>query len=68
MKYAKKLAMDLDIDYKIVSNNIENQTKFGKSIILPVKPIYAEKIILEKKKYEFRKKLCTENIDFGGIF
>ncbi len=63
MKYAKKLAMDLDIDYKIVSNNIENQTKFGKSIILPVKPIYAEKIILEKKKYEFRKKLCTENID-----
>ena len=63
MEYAKELAGNLDLDYKIVSNDIESQTKFGKSLILPVNPIYAEKITLGKKKYEFRKKLCTENID-----
>lgn len=61
--YAKKLGMDLNIDYKIVLNNIENQMNFGKSIILSVKPPYAEKIISGEKKYEFRRKLCTENID-----
>ena len=63
VEYAKKLGQDLNIDYKIVSNGIESQIKFEKSIILPVKPIYAEKIILGEKKYEFRRKLCKENID-----
>ncbi len=63
IEYAKKLGMDLNIDYKIISNRNNNDTNFGKSIILPVKPIYAEKIISGEKRYEFRKKLCRENID-----
>ena len=63
IEYAQKLGVDLNIDYKIVFNDIDSQANFGKSIILPVKPIYAEKIISGEKKYEFRKKVCIENID-----
>lgn len=44
-----------------LSNKTEK--KYGKSIILPIKPIYAEKIFSGEKKYEFRKRLCIENID-----
>lgn len=33
-----------------------------RSILLPIKPQYAEKIFRKEKKYEFRKKLCKQNI------
>lgn len=39
------------------------ESQFHKNIVLPIKPNYAEKILSNEKKYEFRKKICTENID-----
>lgn len=63
LEYALRLGQNLGLDYKIVTNNNESESYFGKSILLPIKPLYAEKIFMGEKKYEFRKKLCTENID-----
>ena len=41
--------------------------KFGEvvkdSIILPIKPIYSDMILVGKKKYEYRKKLCRKDIE-----
>jgi len=34
-----------------------------KNIILPIKPLYANKILSGEKKYEYRKKLCKDSID-----
>lgn len=63
VKYAKKVASQLNIDLIITNgfNTIGN--KFNNNIILPIKPIYAEKILNNTKKYEYRKKLCVDNID-----
>ncbi len=63
IKYAEKIALQLKIDLRIakVSDGVGNL--FEKSIILPIKPIYAEKILNQIKKYEFRKKICADNID-----
>ena len=36
---------------------------FGTSIVLSIKPEYARKIFSGEKKYEFRRKLCTKDID-----
>lgn len=36
---------------------------FGTSIVLSIKPEYAQKIFSGEKKYEFRRKLCTKDID-----
>ena len=33
---------------------------------MPIKPIYAEKLIKGEKKYEFRKKLLHDVRGFGG--
>lgn len=63
IEYARQLGRKLGIDYKIITSQIENGVKFGKSIILSIKPIYAEQIFSGEKKYEYRKRLCTENID-----
>ena len=35
----------------------------SRSIILPIKPEYTEKILKGTKKYEFRKRACREKID-----
>ena len=32
-------------------------------MILPIKPVFADKILSGEKKYEFRKKLCSKDID-----
>lgn len=34
-----------------------------KSIILPIKSKYVEKILSSEKKYEYRKKLCSKDIE-----
>ena len=34
-----------------------------KAIVLPIKPEYAEAILKKKKRYEYRKHLCKEQID-----
>lgn len=61
--YARQLGLKLGVDYKIVTLPNEEDVKFGKSLVLSIKPDYAEKILSGVKKYEFRKKLCLENID-----
>lgn len=63
IKYAKKLASQLKIDLKIAKVDNSTDHQFNKNIVLPIKPIYAEKILNNTKKYEFRKKICSDNID-----
>lgn len=66
IQYAYKIAKKLRIDLKIVSNLDEENNGnncFGKNIVLPIKPIFAKQILCNKKKYEFRKKLCIANVD-----
>ena len=33
------------------------------TILMSIKPIYVEKIFSEKKKYEYRKRICKNKID-----
>lgn len=64
--YAKFLSEKLNIPLTIIYNNREiSNCNFLKkeNIILPIKPIYAEKILLGEKKYEYRKRLCKKRID-----
>ena len=66
IEYAKKISKEFQIDLQIITNNTDNNSskeRFGKNIILPIKPNFAEEILCNRKKYEFRKKLCTDNID-----
>lgn len=63
IKYAKKIASQLKIDLKITKGFSVTDNKFNKNIVLPIKPVYAEKILNNTKKYEFRKKICADNID-----
>lgn len=66
VEYAYKVAKEVGADLKIISdiNNEDYENKrFDKNIILPIKPIYAEEILSNRKKYEFRKKLCVANIN-----
>ena len=62
IKYAKQLSNEFDFDLRIVSCLSEDKA-FGHNILLPVKRIFIEEILCGKKKYEFRKKICVENID-----
>lgn len=39
-----------------------------KSIILSIKPCYVHKILNGEKKYEFRKRLCKEDIEYIYIY
>lgn len=61
--YARQLGKKLGLDYKIVTLPNLNEVNFGKSLMLSVNPAYTEKILSGEKKYEFRKRLCQENID-----
>lgn len=40
LEYAMRLGQNLRLDYKIVTNSIENGTYLGKSILLPIKPFW----------------------------
>ena len=33
------------------------------TILMSIKPIYVDKIFMGTKKYEYRKKMCKENVD-----
>ena len=61
IEYARKLAKILKFDYQIIK--VSAKEEFGKSIVLPIKQEYAEKIFSGEKKYEYRKSVCKENID-----
>lgn len=63
IEYAKKIAKELNIDLKIIKNMSGLEGEFNNNIILPIKPVYAEQILSNEKKYEFRRILCKENID-----
>lgn len=64
--YAKYLAKKMNIPLKIIYDNKEvSRCPFleKENIILPIKPIFAEKILSGEKKYEYRKRLCKKEIN-----
>ena len=63
INYIRKISGKLKVNYKIIINSNKVYGNFGQSIILPIKPIYAERIISGEKKYEYRKKICKNIID-----
>ena len=65
-EYAKYLAENRNIPLKVIYENKEvGECPFLKkeNIILPIKPIFADAILCGKKKYEYRKRLCTKEIN-----
>lgn len=65
ISYASELTQKLCIPLNIICENkqISSFSILGDdNIILPIKPLYADKILNGEKKYEFRKKLCQKNI------
>lgn len=64
-EYARYLAKRMGIKLKIIYKDSEvfEYPFFKKSnIILPVRPIFADKILSGEKKFEYRKKLCKKEI------
>ena len=64
--YAKFLTEKMNIPLKIIYNNKEvAKCSFLEkgNIILPIKPVFAKKILSSKKKYEYRKRLCKMEIN-----
>ena len=62
--YAKEIALKLNIELYIKKGSLDSCGKlFDKDIILPIKQEYAEKILKNEKKYEFRKRLCMDNVN-----
>lgn len=64
--YAKYLADKMNIPLKIIYDNKEVAKCIfleKENIILPVKPVFAEKILSGEKKYEYRKRLCKKEIN-----
>lgn len=64
--YAKYLAKKMNIPLKIIYDNKEvAKCSFleKENIILPIKPVFAEKILSGEKKYEYRKRLCKKQIN-----
>lgn len=69
LAYGRRIANKLKIEMDIIQNNGEFIEKMEKNnIILPIKPIYAEKILSGEKTYEYRKKLCKKDIDIIYIY
>lgn len=67
--YAEYLAEKMNIPLKIICDNREvSRYPFleKENIILPIKPVFAEKILSGEKKYEYRKRLCKKEI--GKIY
>lgn len=64
--YAKYLAQKMNIPIKIFYDNKEvDKCSFleKENIILPIKPVFAEKILSAEKKYEYRKRLCKKEVN-----
>lgn len=57
-KYAYELSKLLNIQINVINTS----TKVKQNIILPITPKYIEKIFSGEKKYEYRKRLCKNNI------
>lgn len=57
-KYAIELSKLLNVPLQIVDTSSNNK----QNIILPIAPLYIEKIFSGEKKYEYRKKLCKNDI------
>ena len=60
------LEMDIECIYLVVDTpgHIQQHSFMEKkNIILPIKPLFAEKVLSGEKKYEYRKKLCQKEID-----
>lgn len=57
-KYAIELSKSLNVPLYFVNTSVYNK----KNIILPITPQYIDKILSGEKKYEYRKKLCKNNI------
>ena len=62
LRYAHELAKILGVDIE----EIDTSTKVN--IVLPVAPIYANKILSGEKKYEYRKKLSKTKIKMIYIY
>lgn len=61
LELTRKLCIPLNIIYE--NKQISSFSILGdENIILPIKPLYADKILNGEKKYEFRKKLCQKNV------
>ena len=56
IKYAKYLSETYGLELKIIDATKKD------NIILPISPIYVEKILNGQKKYEFRKKLAKKEV------
>lgn len=64
--YAKYLTEKMNIPLKIIYDNKEvAKCSFleKENIILPIKPVFAEKILSGEKKYEYRKRLCKKEVN-----
>lgn len=57
-KYAIELSQLLNVTLSVINTSSDNK----KNIILPIAPQYIEKILSGEKKYEYRKRLCKNNI------
>lgn len=57
-RYAIELSQLLKVPLSIINTSASNK----KNIILPIAPKYIGKILSGEKKYEYRKKLCKNNI------
>ena len=60
------LEMDIECIYLVVDTprHIQQHSFMEKkNIILPIKPLFVEKVLSGEKKYEYRKKLCQKEID-----
>lgn len=66
IEYALELSKLLHVPLKIIYNN-EKIISFAiisdHNILLPIKPIYANKILEKTKKYEYRKNICKKDIE-----
>lgn len=65
IKYSKEISEILGIGYHIVNNDLNFYNNYDKinSILLPIKPVFAEAILSNKKKYEYRRKICKRPIN-----
>lgn len=65
VEYACELSEFLQIPLKIIYNSKEIDSfaiLSDHNILLPIKPVYANKILERTKKYEYRRKICKKDI------
>lgn len=69
IEYACELSKLLQVPLKIIYNKKEIKSFaiiYDHNILLPIKPVYANKILEQTKKYEYRRKICKK--DIGKIY